>query len=191
MSMFIEHKEDQKYVLGYYSDEHDLLHAVDGIKEKGHKIHNVISPFPIHGIDPKLGFERTRIPVMGFIVGISGGILFLLFMLWIDTVNYPLVYNGKPNSILGLPSFVPIWFEVSVLTAAFSMVGTFFYSCRLKPGGSASDKYNPIFDPALTDDKMAIVIEDAGGKVSVIEEDFKANHAEKVVTTTLAELDAE
>jgi len=190
MSMFIEHKEENKYVLGYYSDEHDLLHAVKNIREKGLKIHNVISPFPIHGIDDALDFKRTRIPVLGFIVGMLGGILFFSFMMWIDTVDYPINYDGKPNSLLGMPSFVPIWFEVSVLCAAASMVFTFLYSCRLKPR-IKGDEFNPIFDRALTDDKMVIVLEDAKGgvKVADFETALKENHAENVVVKSIGELE--
>ena len=190
MSMFIEHKEENKYVLGYYSDEHDLLHAVKNIREKGMKIHNVISPFPIHGIDDALDFKRTRIPVLGFMTGITCGILFFCFMMWIDTIDYPINYDGKPNSILGMPAFVPIWFEVSVLTAAASMVLTFLYSCRLKPR-TKGDEYNPIFDKKLTDDKMVIVLEDGqeGANVSEFETVLKDNHAENVVVKTIGELE--
>ena len=190
MSMFIEHKEENKYILGYYSDEHDVLHAVKNIREKGMKIHNVISPFPIHGIDDALGFKRTRIPVMGFLVGILGGILFFSFMMWVDTVDYPINYNGKPNSLLGMPAFVPIWFEVSVLCAAFSMVFTFLYSCRLKPR-TKGDKYNPIFDLKLLDDKMAIILEDDqdGAKVEEFTAALKENHAEAVEVKMIGELE--
>jgi hypothetical protein len=188
--MFIEHKEENKYILGYYSDEHDVLHAVKNIREKGMKIHNVISPFPIHGIDDALGFKRTRIPVMGFLVGILGGILFFSFMMWVDTVDYPINYNGKPNSLLGMPAFVPIWFEVSVLSAAFSMVFTFLYACRLKPR-TKGDKYNPIFDLKLLDDKMAIILEDDqdGAKVEEFTAALKENHAEAVEVKMIGELE--
>ena len=181
-SMFIKHNNDSQYVLGYYEHEHDLLKAVKGLKSAGQKIHNVITPFPIHGLDHALGMKKTRIPTVGFLVGMTSGILFLLFMLWINMSSYPLNFGGKPQ--FSLPAFVPIWFEVSVLTASIGMVVTFMYTCRLKPG--LKNEFNPIFDTKLTDDKMVIVFElPKDESIQSIENTLKEHGASSVVSKTL------
>lgn len=156
MSMFIDHSKENKYILGFYQGEHDLLTGVKGLKATGLNIHNVITPFPIHGLDDAMEMKRTRIPVLGFAVGMICGLLMLYFMLWVNTHDYPLNIGGK--SQFSVPAMVPIWFEVSVLTGCIAMVAVFFYSCRLSPVGCNSN-WNPIFDKDLTNDKLAVVFE--------------------------------
>ena len=184
-SMFIKYNNDNQYVLGYYDHEHELLKAVKAMLSSGYKIHNVITPFPVHGLDHAMGMKQTRIPTVGFLVGITCGILFLLFMLWINMYSYPLNFGGKPQ--FALPAFVPIWFEVSVLTASIGMVVTFMYTCRLKP--DMNNEYNPIFDKKLTDDKMVIIFEMAKGEsIEGLENALKSNGALSVVSKTLDEV---
>ena len=181
-SMFIKHSKDNQYVLGYYDHESDLLKAVKALKSAGQKIHNVITPFPVHGLDNAMGMKKTRIPTVGFLVGITCGILFLCFMLWINMSSYPLIIAGKPQ--FSLPAFVPIWFEVTVLTASISMVVTFLYTCRLKPG--LKNEWNPIFDTKITDDKMVIVFElPKEDSIESIENTLKEHGASSVVSKTL------
>ena len=181
-SMFIKHSVDNQYVLGYYDHESDLLAGVKGLQNAGHKIHNVITPFPVHGLDNLMGMEKTRIPLVGFLVGMTCGLLMLTFMLWVNVVDYPLIIGGKPQ--FALPAFVPIWFEVSVLTASISMVVTFMYSCRLKPG--VKNEWNPIFDRRLTDDKMVIVFElPKEDSIDEIKGALETNGAQAVVSKTL------
>tara|TARA_B100000683_G_C12475280_1_gene549292 strand:- start:896 stop:1462 length:567 start_codon:yes stop_codon:yes gene_type:complete len=181
-SMFIKHSHDNQYVLGFYSHESNLLKGVKGMMAEGHKIHNVITPFPVHGLDNALGMEKTRIPTIGFLVGITCGILMLCFMLWINMSSYPLIIGGKPQ--FSLPAFVPIWFEVSVLTASISMVVTFLYACRLKPG--VKNEWNPIFDPGFTDDKMAVVFELPKDKsIEEVATVLKNHGAHEVLSKTL------
>jgi hypothetical protein len=31
------------------------------------KIHEVFSPFPVHGLDQELGYKRTRLPILGMV----------------------------------------------------------------------------------------------------------------------------
>ncbi len=62
----IQNMTNKKYVLGVYDDEEVLLHAIENIRAAGTKIHEVFSPFPIHGIDDALGIERSRLPIAAF-----------------------------------------------------------------------------------------------------------------------------
>ena len=184
--------DNKKYVLGYFDDEHQVLHAVKDIRqEKRMDIQNVHSPFPIHGIDDLLGMKRTRIPVMGFCVGITCGILMVVFMSWIHAVNYPLIYGGKPY--FAFPSFIPIWFEVTVLTAAFSMFFTFLYSCRLKP--SVKNEFNPVWDRRVTDDLFIISLAADKNESPEVFQKYKSvlneNGALRVEEKTLADIGEE
>lgn len=152
----------KNYVLGIYSDEDVLLNAVTQVREKGVKIEEVFTPYPVHGLEHKLGYKRSRLSVAAFLFGATGTSLALLMQTWMMNVDWPMIIGGKPN--LPLPSFIPVTFELTVLLAAFGMVGTFFVSRNLKPYGKPK-----IFDKRSTDDKHVMAIDLAENSLSVDE----------------------
>ena len=50
-----------KIAYGIFDDDDVVLHAIPKLQEKKFKVVDVISPFPIHGLDHALGLKRTRI----------------------------------------------------------------------------------------------------------------------------------
>mgnify|MGYP003318568950 FL=1 len=48
-----------KFILGVYDDDNVLLGAIKSVRTAGVKIHEVYSPFPVHGIDDVLGYKRS------------------------------------------------------------------------------------------------------------------------------------
>ena len=71
------------YIVGVYGDDGDvLLKAVKSIREAGVKIHEVYSPFPVHGIDEALGYERSRLPKAAFMFGALGFSFALIMQFW-------------------------------------------------------------------------------------------------------------
>lgn len=153
-----------KFVLGIYDDEDVLLIAIKKIREAGVKIKEVYSPFPVHGIDDVLGYKRSRLPIAAFLFGLTGMSLALIMQIGMMTVDWPMIIGGK--DFLPLPSFIPVTFELTVLLAAFGMVGTFFVVSNLKPWGKAE-----LLDIRSTDDKHVVAVDlDAN---HVTEEDIK------------------
>lgn len=143
---------NKKFVLGIYDDEDVLLHAIENIRAAGTKIHDVFSPYPIHGIDDVLGIKRSRLPIVAFFGGLTGMSFALWMQIWMLGFDWPMIIGGKPH--IALPSFIPVTFELTVLFAAFSMVIAFFIVQRLKP----SLRVN-VFDKRSTDDKFVMAIE--------------------------------
>ena len=144
--------ENKQYITVIFDDEVPLLQAVERIQEKNKRIIDVLTPFPIHGLDKALRMKRTRIPVGGFICGAAGGLLGFLFQAWIFTIDYPLVFGGKPY--LSVPSFIPVTFELTVLFTAVGVVGALLIRSRLKP----TKKFEPIND-RITDDRFVILVD--------------------------------
>lgn len=138
-----------KYLLGIFDDEDDLMRGIHAFRQEKIKYHNVYTPFPVHGLDDVMGMQRSRIPVAGFFFGAVGAILALSFMSWINLESWSLNLGGKP--FFGLPAFIPISFEVTILFAGVGMFFTFILSCGLWPG-----KKNKIMDERITDDKFVI-----------------------------------
>lgn len=146
-------------VYGYFTDEHDLLDAVKELQNKGIKIADVRTPFPVHGLDTVLKLPRSRLPVIAFIGGAIGGALGLLFQIWVFTVGWPMNIGGKPQ--LALPSFVPVTFELTILFAAFAMGFAFLIRSNLGPG-----QIPDILDEDVTDDHFQIILSAENNRIS-------------------------
>ena len=166
----------EKIIYALYDDDHNILEAVKKIRSAGHQIHDVYSPFPIHGLDHALGLKYSRLAICSFLYGLMGFICALLLMWYIMIYDWPMDIGGKPSFSLNenLPSFIPVTFEMTVFFAAHLMVITFLVRCGLYPG---SDSKSP--DPRTTDDKflMEIHTEDDDKKLKKIKDLIKKTGA--------------
>jgi hypothetical protein len=146
----------KKFVVATFDDEKVLFPAVKSARKNGLKIHDVYTPFPVHGLDQAMGLRDTSLHTAGFIYGITGTTTALTFMSWVFTKDWPINFGGKP--FWSLPAFIPITFELTVLFAAVGMVLTFCYISQLAP---FVKKHH--FDLRATDDLFVMAI-DATGK---------------------------
>jgi len=151
---------NRNYISIYFDDEVPLLQAVRKLRESNEIITDVLSPFPVHGLDEALSIKRSRIPVVGFIFGAIGAILAFGFQAWVFTVSYPLIIGGKP--FFAAPAFIPITFEVTVLFAGLSMVAAMLIRSKLKP----DIRFVPV-DKRITDDRFVILVEAADAKTTL------------------------
>jgi hypothetical protein len=150
---------NKDFVVGVFTDEDVLVQAVENIRDKGVKIHEVYTPFPVHGLDEALGYKRSRLPIAAFLFGLTGTSLALLMQIWMLGYDWPMIIGGK--NFASLPPFIPVTFELTVLLSAFGMVGTFFIVSDMKPY-----KYPRQFDLRSTDDKHIMAIDLATNKLS-------------------------
>lgn len=154
----------KKFVVGNFYDEQVLFPAVKAVRKAGHKIHDVYTPFPIHGLDAAMGLRDTSLHTAGFIYGITGTTVAFSFITWVFTTDWPMNIGGKP--FFALPAWIPIMFELTVLFAAVGMVLTFCYLCQLAPFVKKDH-----FDLRATDDTfvMALEITDKTNEAEVLE----------------------
>jgi len=142
----------KKFIVGCFDEENALFSAVKNVRKSGYKIHDVYTPFPIHGLDKVMGLRDTSLHTAGFIYAITGTSTALSFISWVFTKDWPLNIGGKPH--FALPAWIPIMFELTVLFSAVGMVLTFCYLCQLAP---FVKKHH--FHLRATDDLFVMVIE--------------------------------
>jgi hypothetical protein len=142
----------KKFVVGCFDDEAVLFPAVTNVRRAGYKIHDVYTPFAVHGLDHAMGLRETSLHTAGFVYGITGTTTALTSISWILTKDWPLNIGGKPH--FSLPAWIPITFELTVLFAAVGMVLTFCYLCQLSP---FVKKHH--FHARATDDLFVMAIE--------------------------------
>ena len=138
-----------------FDDDDILLDAVKEIVKNKIYIHEVYTPFPVHGLDKAMKLKPTNISIATFFYGCIGLTVAVLMMYYIMIVDWPQDIGGKPSFTLieNIPSFVPIIFEMTVFFAAHLMVITFYLRSKLWPFKEAE---NPL--PSTTDDKFLIEI---------------------------------
>lgn len=139
----------KKYIYGIWDHESPFLDAIDSVRGEGIEITDAYSPFPVHGIDEKLGIEESRIHTSGFLLGMTGTITALSAITWIVTSNYPTIFGGKP--FWSIPAFIPIIYEATILFACWGMFFVYIFRNELWPG-----KIPMIIDERTSDDKFAL-----------------------------------
>ncbi len=165
-------------VYGLYDDEEDLLRAVKSAKDKHLEIYDVFTPFPVHGLDPILGLDESRLHQAGFIYGALGTLTAFLGMTWVFVSDWPTIFGGKPY--WSVPAFIPITFELTVLFAAIGMTVTFYIINGLGPG-----VVNKHLDDRITDDKFCLAFDASEVDVSQAEEFFKSSGASEFNSKTI------
>ena len=142
----------KKYSVGIYEHEDTVKTAVKALQDGGVKIHEVYSPYAIHGMEDILGYKLSRLPKAAFLFGLMGTTLALTMLYYMMGYDWPMIIGGK--NFAALPPFIPVTFELTVLLSAFGMVFTFFIASDLKPWANPK-----IYDIRITLDKFAIAID--------------------------------
>ncbi|RIV27620.1 DUF3341 domain-containing protein [Fibrisoma montanum] len=148
-----------KFLVGIYDDDDVVLKAVKDVKQAGVRIHEVYTPFPIHGLDVALGHPRSRLGIAAFLFALSGTTTALLLTAYTEGFDWPMIVGGKDS--YSFPVYIPVIFELTVLFCALGMVGTFLVSNGLGP------TVKPLmFDLRTTDNKFAMAIDLSKNKLA-------------------------
>ncbi|WP_117238032.1 DUF3341 domain-containing protein [Thermus sediminis] len=107
-------------LMAYFDSPERLLEALRALRGAGYRHLEAFTPNPVEGIEEVLGGDG-RIPWVAFALGVVGAGLGLFLQIY-TSLDYPLNAGGKP--LLGWPAFIPVTFELTILTIA---VGIFLY----------------------------------------------------------------
>lgn len=146
-------------LLSVYESEADLFKAVGEARAAGHRILDIYTPYAVHGLDQAAGFRRSRLPIACFLFGITGAAFAFWAQYWLSAVDWPINIGGKPwNS---WPAFIPVTFEMMVLSAGIGSVLTLFAVSGLWPGKRAK-----LIAEGVTNDRFALLIAEDGPSFS-------------------------
>lgn len=167
-------------IIGIFDDQDKLINSIKTIQGKGIKVKDVISPYPIHEVFSLLKL-KTRMPVAAILYGVFAVTTIFLFLYWTSVINYPLRFGGKPQNTL---SFIVVMFVGTINITALLSIVTFFLREKKGPGAKTET-----IIPDLTDDKFAILIDNADNlgeeKINEINTLFKENGAIEVLEQEL------
>ena len=134
-----------------------LMKAAEKCRDEGFKSWDVLTPFPVHGLDDAMGLKRSKVPFFTFIGGTTGFSIGLFLVWYMNYFDYPLIVGGKP---LFSPVFpFPVMYELTILLAALSTIAGMFILNGLPR------HYHPAMKAknfaGTTDDTLRITIEAA------------------------------
>lgn len=147
-------------VLAQYENPHAIYQACEQVRDEGYSKWDACTPFPVHGLEKAMGVPPSKLPWVVLITGVLGSSLMLFFEVWASGASYPFVVGGKP--LFSLPAFVPIWYEITVLSSCFAaFLSNWIINGLPRPHHPA---FNSKAFERVTDDKFFILIEAADPK---------------------------
>ncbi|HEX3554693.1 MAG TPA: DUF3341 domain-containing protein [Thermoanaerobaculia bacterium] len=161
-----------------FASETELLAAVRAARERGFGVHDVFTPYAVHGLDEALAAPRSRLPwitLAGCLAGLAAAVG---LQVWCAVVDWPLDVGGKPaNSAL---AFLPISFELTILLGGLATAAAFFWRSGL------GRRFEPrLAAPDVTDDALVLVLAldgDSGGREGEARELLGAAGARRIST---------
>jgi len=131
-------KDDCLYgLVAEFESDAQLKRAAEKAYNHGYRKMDGFAPFPVEGLAEKLG-KKNRIPLLVLLGGILGGCS-AYFMQWFaNVVSYPINIGGRP--LHSWPAFIPVTFELTVLSASLTaFLAAFALSGLPQP-------YHPMFN---------------------------------------------
>ncbi|HEY9857507.1 MAG TPA: DUF3341 domain-containing protein [Stenomitos sp.] len=107
-------------MMAAFQTPEELLAAVRAARTEGYRDMDAYTPFPIEGLADALEAGPNRVPLIVLLGGIAGALVGYGLQYYAMALNYPLNVGGRPLN--SWPAFIPITFELSVLTAAIAGV---------------------------------------------------------------------
>lgn len=118
-----------------------LVEATRAARRAGFRDLDAFAPFPVPGLAEALGYRERMIAPLALVLGLVAA-AGAFFMQWYASFDYPYVVGGKPLN--SWPAFLPITFEVGVLTSVLTAV----FGMLIRNG--LPRPYHPVFnDPAF------------------------------------------
>lgn len=138
-----------------FAEVEALEAAADKAREAGYETMDAYTPYPVEGLDERLGMQPTRLGWVVLVAGVLGAFGGFFMQWYANAIFYPLNIGGTPLN--AWPNFIVITFECTVLLASFT-AGLFMLGRNGLPR-----PYHPIFNTpnfeAATRDRFFLCIE--------------------------------
>jgi mono/diheme cytochrome c family protein len=153
-----------------FNDVNKTVNAVNKINEEGFKDYDVHTPYPVHGLPQAMKLKPSKLGYVTLVFGFAGAIFAFLFMYWVNVIDYPLIVGGKPY--YQLSAYIPVMFEVTVLSAAvFTVVWMLFIMFKFP------NNAHPLVD---TDYMKKVSVDRFGISIQARDEKFDLDKVKKL-----------
>jgi hypothetical protein len=124
--------------MGEFSEPRQLVDAVKRLRDKGYRTVDAYSPYPIPEVSAALGLPRSKVPLFALLGGLGGAALGYSMQWFCNAYDWVINVGNRPPH--APPSFIPITFELGVLSSAFAIIFGLFALFRFP------EPYHPVFE---------------------------------------------
>ncbi len=165
---------------GIFDTPNQITHAAEKAVEHGYTKFDVSTPYPLHGMNKAMNLKPSRLGYVAFVAGLSFAVTFVLLLWWMNAVDYPVVYGGKP--FFSFPAYIPLVFEVLVLSASISTVLAMLFVFFKFPNNS-HPLHGTEYMKAVSSDKYGMLIQADDPKFNEIDvkKYLESVHAVKII----------
>jgi hypothetical protein len=128
----------QQGILAEFQTPEELVDALVALRSGGYRRLDAFTPYPLRAAEEALRLGRSWLSWPVLLFGILGAAGAYLIQWWCNAYDYPLNVGGRPPH--SAPAFIPITFEMAVLSAAVGGLVLFFVTSGLP------ELYSPVFD---------------------------------------------
>jgi hypothetical protein len=107
-------------LLAEFSSDKAILAAAENARHAGYRHMDAYTPFPIDGLAEALGRRKSLMPLIVLLAGAAGGLGGYLMEWYANVRSYPLNIAGRPFN--SWPAFIPVTFELTILSAALAAI---------------------------------------------------------------------
>lgn len=165
---------------GIFDTPNQITHAAEKAVEHGYTKFDVSTPYPLHGMNKAMNLKPSKLGYVAFVAGLSFAFTFVLLLWWMNAVDYPVVYGGKP--FFSFPAYIPLVFEVLVLSASISTVLAMLFVFFKFPNNS-HPLHGTEYMKAVSSDKYGMLIQADDPKFNEIDvkKYLESVHAVKII----------
>lgn len=142
-------------LMAEFINPEDVIRAAERVYREGYREVDAFTPFPVEGLPEAIGEHSNILPLLILGGGIAGAVAGFAMQYYATVISFPLNVGGRPLN--SWPAYIPITFELAILTAAFAAILGMFYLNGLP------QPYHPVFNVPDFDmasrDRFFIVIE--------------------------------
>ena len=125
-------------LLAKFDSPEELIHASNRTVEAGYKKFDTYTPYPIEGLAQAMRLRPSPLPFLILAGGVIGAFAGFLMQTFATVIDNPYNIGGRP--LFSWPAYIPITFEVTILSAAlFGFFGLFIINRFPQP-------YHPVFN---------------------------------------------
>lgn len=142
-------------VAGVTDSPDTLIDAAEKVRDSRWEKWDCYTPYPVHGLDEAMGLKESYVPYITLGTALMGAAFAKFIQWWMSAYDYPLIVGGKP--LFSLPAFVPVTFEVFVLSGGLITFAALMIICKLLRW------HSPLHDAGImeqiTSNRFAVVLE--------------------------------
>lgn len=161
-----------RQILGIFGEVDSTIEAIEGLRASGMTDITAFAPLPQHDLEHALHLHQSPVRLFTLVGGMTGTATGFALGTW-TSMDWPLITGGK--TIITLPAFVVIAFELTILFGALSTVLGLLITAKLPKRKAAL-----LYDPSFSAGRFGVLVDVPPGRESEARQILQQNAAAEI-----------